>query len=120
MNCGKTAAVIIFLLLIASSASAQQDGLKLLDGTWVSQNRGGPHVIFNRGSGGVRHASLPNLGLATIRPSNGEEGSNLKVSGPGFDCYYLFSKIGPREMIWDLKSGSTVCPQSDHFKKATP
>jgi hypothetical protein len=113
-----TLAPIVFLLLNASPASTQQDSLRIFDGTWVSVNPPGPQVTFNR-VGGSRQASLPVLGPATITASDGKDGSNLKVSGEGFDCYYLFVPIGQREMTWNLKSGSPACPTSADFKKAS-
>lgn len=120
MNFGNIVTAIIGVLLFAAPASSQQDRLKILDGTWVSVNREGSQIIFHRGSGAVRQASLPELGHVTVTVSDGKDGSNLKVSGQGFDCYYRFASIGPREMTWDLKSGSSTCPRSDHFKKTTP
>jgi len=64
--------------------------------------------------------NLQTLGAASIRVSDGKSGSNLKVSGDGFDCYYFFGMITAREMTWDLKSGSSVCPPSAHYKKDPP
>jgi hypothetical protein len=109
--------VTTFLLLVASLPASGQDPLNIFDGMWVSVNPPGTQIIFNRVGGGSRQVSLPLLGLATIGVSDGKDGSNLKVSGPGFDRYYLFAPIGPREMTWDLKSGSAVCPRSGISKK---
>src|ERR1700730_10553018 len=41
----------------------------------------------------TREASLPTLGQASIRLSDGNMGSNVKISGEGFDCYYYVFKI---------------------------
>jgi hypothetical protein len=109
-----------FLLLAAAPAHSQQDPLRIFDGIWVSVNPPGPHVTFNKVGGGVREASLPTIGQATIRVSDGQSGSNLRVSGEGFDCFYFFGQIDPREMTWEFKSGSAVCPPSWHLKKDPP
>ena len=108
-----------FAFAMAASAHAQ-DPLAAFDGIWVSVNPPGPQVVFNRVGGGVRQANLQTLGAASIRVSDGKSGSNLKVSGDGFDCYYFFGMITAREMTWDLKSGSSVCPPSAHYKKDPP
>lgn len=120
MKTGLTiAAAMVLLHQIISPASAQ-DPLGIFDGIWVSVNPPGPQIIFNKIGGGLRQASLPVLGLATITVSDGRDGSNLKVSGSGFTCYYLFGRISSREMTWDLKSGPPACPPSAQFKKDPP
>jgi hypothetical protein len=113
---GPYLALIVLFLLLVSPASSQEP-LALFDGIWVSVNPPGPQVIFNKVGGGLRQASLPLLGLATVSVSDGKDGSNLKVSGPGFDCYYLFTQIGAGEMTWELKSGSSSCPPSSYLRK---
>lgn len=101
------------------SLAQQGDPLALLDGVWVSVNPPGPQVIFNRLGLGQRAASLP-MGQAAIRVSDGRSGSTLRVSGEGFDCFYLVSPINRREMVWQLKEGNPVCLPSAHYKKDPP
>src|SRR4051794_24050273 len=93
-------------LLLSVGAPAQSEQANPLDyfnGIWASVNPPGPHVNFLRVGLGTREADLPVLGHAAMRVSNGEYGSNLKVSGDGFDCYYFFAQITAREMTWELK-----------------
>ena len=105
---------------VSTPVLAQQgDSLGLLDGVWVSVNPPGPQVIFNKLGLGQRAASLP-MGQAAIRVSDGRSGSTLRVSGEGFDCFYLVSPINRGEMVWQLKEGSPVCLPSAHYKKYPP
>lgn len=110
-------------LLVSSLTTpvlAQQgDSLALLDGVWVAVNPPGPQVIFNKLGLGQRAASLP-MGQAAIRVSDGRSGSTLRVSGEGFDCFYLVSPISRTEMVWQLKEGNPVCLPSAHYKKDPP
>ena len=101
------------------TASAQ-DMLAKLDGIWVSVNPPGPHIYFNRVGLGQREASLPIIGQASLRVSDGTAGSNLRVSGVGFDCFYFVGFITNREMTWQLMRGDTTCPPSAHYKKDPP
>jgi hypothetical protein len=95
------------------------DPLQVFDGVWVSITPPGPHVVFNRIGGQTRLASLPILGQATITASNGENGSNFKVSGEGFSCFYLVLTTNQRSrMVWELKSGQSVCMQSAVLERA--
>ena len=116
----KASLILTGFLFFAATPAHSQDALGMFDGIWVSVNPPGPHITFNKIGGGVREASLPGVGQSTIRVSDGQSGSNLRVSGEGFDCYYFFGKIDAREMTWELKSGSAVCPQSAHYKKDPP
>ena len=111
LSCGLFAAVFVTPIL-----AQQGDPLALLDGVWVSVNPPGPQVIFNQLGLGQRAASLP-MGQAAIRVSDGRSGSTLRVSGEGFDCFYVVSPISQREMVWQLKEGSSVCLPSAHYKK---
>lgn len=99
-------------------AIAQQDNLKFLDGIWFPVNPPGGQIVFTRINGGMRQASLPVLGGATVSISDGRDNSNLKVSGLGFDCYYFYGMIGNqrREMQWVLKSGPPSCMPTAYFK----
>lgn len=114
-------AALIFVVL-GSPAISQPDPLRFFDGIWFQVNPPGPQITFNRVGGNLRQANLAILGATTITVSDGRDGSNLKVSGAGFDCYYLFGMIGAagREMAWDLKSGDAACPKSALYKKDPP
>jgi hypothetical protein len=113
----RNVSLITLLTLLPAAAFAQSDPLALFDGVWASVNPPGPHFVFNKVSLQTREASLPLLGQASIRVSNGENGSNFLVSGEGFSCQYFVAKINNAEMTWDLKGGSSVCFPSAHFKK---
>ena len=105
---------------ISTPVLAQQgDSLGLLDGVWVSVNPPGPQIIFNKLGLGTRAASLP-MGQATVRVSDGLSGSTLRVSGEGFDCFYLVSPINRGKMVWQLKEGSPVCLPSMALDKDPP
>jgi hypothetical protein len=108
----------ILAFLSSQPAGAQQDNLKFLDGIWFPVNPPGDQIIFNKINGGMRQVSLPVLGAATVSTSDGRDGSNLKVSGLGFDCYYFYGMIGHerREMQWALKSGPNSCMPTAYFK----
>jgi hypothetical protein len=111
---------LIALATLSIQTKAQNsDPLSNLDGIWASVNPPGPHVTFNRVGLGQREASL-SIGQASLRVSNGESGSNLKVSGENFECFYFVGFVSAREMTWQLKQGSSVCPQSSHYKKDPP
>ena len=105
--------------LTAPVLAQQGDSLALLDGVWVAVTPPGPQVIFNKLGLGQRAASLP-MGQATIRVSDGRSGSTLRVSGEGFDCFYLVSPISRIEMVWELKEGNPVCLLNAHYKKDPP
>lgn len=116
------------LLSVAVPAHAQSDQLAMLDGTWAvvtvaPQSQQLQHITFSKVGFGQRAASLPFLGQAAISLSNGRAGSNLRVSGPGFDCYYLVVVVDsykPQEMHWQLKSGKALCLESMILRKARP
>ena len=113
-------ASLLFAGTLSTAIFAQQgDPLALLDGVWVAVNPPGPQVIFNRLGLGQRAASLP-MGQAVIGVSDGRSGSTLRVSGEGFNCFYLVSPITRGEMVWQLKEGSPVCLPSAHYKKDPP
>jgi len=109
----------ILFLATNGSFAQQRDPLALFDGVWVAVNPPGPQVTFNKLGLGTKTASLQ-MGQATIRVSDGRSGSTLRVSGEGFDCFYLVSPINPKEMVWQLKEGSSVCLPSAHYKKDPP
>lgn len=108
---------VIGLLLLAGSTANSEDFLGVLDGVWVQVNPPGPQIMFHKTTGGLRQVGLPD-GLAMVTKSDGKDASNLKISGPGIDCYYQFTQTGPREMVLNLMSGSAKCPRSAEFKKA--
>lgn len=113
-------ATMSLLVLTTSLVRAQMgDGLSGLDGIWVAVNPPGPHVQFNKVGLSQREASL-SFGQAALRVSGGEGGSNLKVAGEGFECFYFVGFISAREMTWQLKQGSSICPPSAHYKKDPP
>src|SRR5262249_346872 len=105
------------VLIVGEARCQQHDPLAIFDGIWPSVNPPGPHFYFNKTSLNAREASLP-FGQAQIRVSDGRDGSNFKVSGTAFDCYYFVSKISEKDMVWEWKSGSSpVCPKSARFLK---
>jgi len=113
-------ATTFFLTLsTVESFSQQRDPLTLLDGVWVAVNPPGPQIIFNKLGLLQRAASLP-MGQSVIQVSDGRSGSTLRVSGEGFDCFYLVSPISSTEMVWQLKEGNPVCLPSAHYKKDPP
>jgi hypothetical protein len=93
------------------------DPLAPFDGSWVALNPPGPLVNFFKGGLGQRMASLA-MGQASIRVSDGTSGSQLRVSGEGFNCYYAISFVGADEMVWQLKQGESVCFANAHYKKS--
>src|ERR1700748_873108 len=97
----------ILICLSFKPVMAQQDQLKFLDGIWFPTNPPGGQIVFTKIAGGMRQASLPVLGGATVSISDGRDNSNLKVSGQGFDCYYFYGLLSRdgRKMQWVLKSG---------------
>lgn len=107
------------LVTSTSRTFAVEDALNVFDGVWVSVTPPGPHVVFNRIGLQTREASLPSLGQASITTSNGENGSNYRVSGEGFSCLYLILTTNQRsKMVWDLKSGQSVCMKSAVLERA--
>jgi hypothetical protein len=120
----RRALIAVFSTLVGLSLSIEaqaqgSDPLAQLDGIWVSVNPPGPHIYFNRVGLGTREASL-SMGQASLRVSDGEAGSNLKVSGEGFTCLYFVGFISSREMTWELKKGDSICISSAHYKKDPP
>src|SRR5262245_9261571 len=93
------------------------DSLDFVKGSWVSINPPGPHVNFSQLAGGQREATLPILGQAVVSLSDGRSASNIRVTGTGFECFYLFTPLPPDRMVWDLKAGSAVCPTSAYFER---
>jgi hypothetical protein len=114
----------VFACLLIGGAHAQGDPLAIFNGIWVSVKPPGPQVIFDKVGLNTREASLPNFGQASIRVSNGENGSNFLVSGEGFSsgsgfsCFYLILTTNQRtQMVWELKSGPSVCFASAVFER---
>ena len=107
----KTIALAGFLLSVMLAVQAQDDPLAILEGIWVTTTPPIKHVaIYKVGLG--REASLP-FGQASIRPSDATDGSHLRVSGAGFDCYYwVATLLNQTRMVWEYKSGSAVCLKS--------
>lgn len=101
----------------AASPVDASDPLSVFDGAWVALNPPGPLVSFFKAGLGQRMASLA-MGQASIRVSDGTSGSQLRVSGEGFNCYYAVSFVGSDEMVWQLKQGESVCFTSAHYKKS--
>jgi hypothetical protein len=109
------------VVLLGAPAQSQQGALpSMFSGIWASVNPPGPHVTFTRTALRTVDASLPVLGQTQLRVSNGEGGSNLRASGEGFNCFYFYSPIDPRNMVWEWKSGDGVCPRSMTFAKDPP
>ena len=107
------------LFFFSAPAASLDDSLQIFDGVWVSVFPPGPHIVFNRIGGQTREASLPTLGQAAVASSRGESGSNFEISGAGFSCFYLILTTAQRSrMIWELKSGPSVCFPSAVFERA--
>ena len=98
--------------------NSKDDPLNTFDGAWVSVYPPGPVLFFYKLSLGNRQVSLPNLGQATIRLSEGNFGSNFQMSGAGFNCYYtvIFTSLDTK-MVWDFKGGDAVCNNSAVFER---
>jgi hypothetical protein len=117
---------VIAVLTIASvnySASYPAHGQELpalFNGIWVSVNPPGPHITFTRTGGRTVEASLPVIGQAQLRTSDGVGGSNLRVSGEGFNCFYFYSQINRARMVWEFRGGDSVCPRSMTIEKDPP
>ena len=93
------------------------DPLVRFDGGWVPTAPPGPQVFFNKAALGTRVVSLPTLGQAVIRVSNGESASNFQISGLGFNCFYTVVFLKGNRMVWDLKSGDSACPSSNTYEQ---
>ena len=103
---------------LPAQAALDRDPLSVLDGGWVSISPPGPQVFFNKTGLGSRSVGLPILGQASIRVSGGEYGSNFRVSGAGFNCFYnvAFTKKAER-MVWELKGGDSICMPSSAYER---
>jgi hypothetical protein len=119
MNHAISATIASFLLLGTTAAWAQSGTVRNLNGIWVSVNPPGPHITCSTVAGRTTECSLP-MGQASVRVSDGVAGSNLRVSGEGFDCYYFLGWINQCEMTWEFKKGDGVCMRSAHYKKDPP
>jgi hypothetical protein len=103
------------LLIAGTLAYGQQGALSNFVGSWGSLNPPGPYVIFTSTSFSTVVASLPKLGTAVITTSNGEGGSNYRISGEGFVCYYFILVAPTQKLVWDLKAGDSVCPPNAYY-----
>jgi hypothetical protein len=111
-------AALILALCWCNSVRAEQDALGFMDGVWVSISPPGPHIVVTKVALGTREASLPNLGQASIHMSNGEQGSNMQLSGSGFECYYYVISLEARtRMVWESKGGSSSCPPTTLYER---
>jgi hypothetical protein len=112
---------VIFIVSGVPGYSQARDPLAMFEGRWVMVNPPGPYVIFTRAGLGTIDAGFPApLGQATVRRSDGESGSNLRISGRGYNCFYQVSPINSREMVWQKVGGQDICWRSAHFKKDPP
>ena len=101
-----------------SADKVQPDVLSIFDGVWVSISPPGPHIVFNRISLNSREVSLPNIGQASVGLSDGRGGSNFRMSGSGFDCFYsILGTSNNQKLVWELKVGDKVCPESAVYEK---
>lgn len=104
--------------LVVAPIDTNETLLSAFDGTWVSIFPPGPVVNFFKVSFGSRQVSLPNLGHATVVISDGNFGSNFKVSGVGFNCFYMvLFTAGYGKMVWDFKGGDSLCYSSAVFER---
>jgi hypothetical protein len=113
--------LLLGLLLTSLSCAignAEEAALAFMEGVWVSISPPGPHIVITTVGLGAREASLPNLGQASIRASKGEQGSNLLISGPGFECYYyVVSLAAQTRMVWEVRGGSNNCPPTTLYER---
>ena len=93
------------------------DPLAALDGAWVAVNPPGPLINFFKTGLGQRMASLA-MGQASVRLSDGTSGSQLRVSGEGFNCFYSVGFVSSDEMVWQLKQGESICLSNAHYRKS--
>jgi hypothetical protein len=110
-----TCYALAFSLIGTALAQTQLDPLAMYEGVWVSSTTAARFIFAKVGTD--RIVSLPTQGQATLRVSNGENGSNLRVSGEGFDCFYLASRINSRTMTWELKGGNSLCPAPTRLER---
>ena len=90
--------------------------LSKFTGNWMSSNPPGQYITFYQTNNGQIIFSSTTL-QAEIKISDGDNGSNIKIIGSGFNCYYYNGFVSNKEMIWDLRKGDNVCPPSANFKK---
>jgi len=101
------------------SVKNEVDPLSAFEGTWVSVNPPVFYLIFNKVALGIRQVSLPNIGQANIRLSDGSQGSNFQISAINLNCYYFVTFTNNRQkMIMELKAGESLCLQSSILEKA--
>jgi hypothetical protein len=112
-------ATACFVFQITALAKAQQDPFRNFEGTWVAVNPPGAAWTFFQSGLGTWEVTAP-FGRARISVSDGRDGSNLKVAGPGIECYYTYRRIDAKEMVWEYKSGHGDCPRSADIKKDPP
>ena len=101
----------------AAAPAEPSDPLAALDGAWVAVNPPGPQLNFFKAGLGQRMASLA-MGQASIRLSDGTSGSQLRVSGEGFNCFYSVGFVSSDEMVWQLKQGDSVCLSKALYRKS--
>jgi tetratricopeptide (TPR) repeat protein len=106
----------VVLFALCASAVGQQDLLQFLVGGWVAVNPPGAASNFANDTRDSLSASLPKLGQTAIVRSS-DWGSNIKVSGPGFECFYKVERIGSQEMSWKKQAGYDICPPATYFKR---
>jgi len=114
-------------LIFGSSAalSQQSDALRQLEGQWTIKWVAGGNskleqVQFHRNALNRHTAALPFFpGLATITVSDGTGGSDIKVSGTGFDCLYVYSSYNENQFAWTYKRGEGGCPPSAKFLRVS-
>jgi hypothetical protein len=120
--------VLLFVALVLSSSAQGQetDILQQLDGLWTAEwvatgNSKLEQVQFNRNAVNRHTAALPFFpGLATITLSDGSGGSDIKVSGTGFDCLYAYSTYNKDYFAWTYKAGGGGCVPSAKFLRVLP
>ena len=101
----------------AAPPAELSDPLAAFDGAWVAVNPPGPQINFFKAGLGQRMASLA-MGQASIRLSDGTSGSQLRVSGEGFNCFYSVGFVSSDEMVWQLKQGDSVCLSNALYRKS--
>jgi hypothetical protein len=94
---------------------------RFLEGKWViivGPQTGQTIIIVKSFSG---YEAVWWRGQSILRESAGDYGSNLKLAGQGYDCYYYVSPISPEKMAWNYRGGTTsVCPPSTVLAREPP
>jgi hypothetical protein len=105
--------IIWAFLLVAVPALSQENLLQRMECVWLSTNPPGIHIaIYPFGAGSYR-VSLP-FGQGEILTLDGRGGSNIKIAGEGFECFYFVPFPETKTMTWMFKSGTNTSCQNNY------